>query len=569
MRMLLVIQASQVQIEWKERLFGKFSSGRDVICTLIERLISANQFHIVIATSSSQEDVIFKDISRAYGIDCIRGEQRDIVSRLRGVVNSYDYTDFIRVSAYSPLVDIQKLVDMYHTHIEGGYDYSFNEHFSGVPMGMGGDIISGAILNRLEKMGLDVSQKEFMGLFIRQSESVFKVQKVSYSHFWGGRSKLTIETRKDFDVVNEILEQVTEINVEKVAEYLDKHHVLRNYNQENPPREVGVEKLFLNEKKVNAILSSGGIDVSYPISVELTLTNACNLKCVYCSDLELRNKQGVNQIGLDVFCRLIDDLANGGTRGIVLEGGGEPTLYPHFAEVVRYARSVGLAVGLITNGTRALNAEVVSEMEWIRVSLDASTREEYVRLKGVDVFENVLTNIAKYVKHCDTVGIGYVVTNNNISQLESLVLRLRMMGASYIQLRPVVDSPELFPQDVDLSYLKYYENSEFAVNIEGMKENAERGNDALPCYAHSITSIISGDGSVYICGRLNIYEWLKPIGNIREKSFRRVWYSEERQNQAEKLTDAEFCRRHCPQCRISKFNKLFYRLDHVKSVHFI
>ena len=48
-----------------------------------------------------------------------------------------------------------------------------------------------------------------------------------------------------------------------------------------------------------------------------------------------------------------------------------------------------------------------------------------------------------------------------------------------------------------------------------MQENMDRGNDNLPCVANSITSIISGDGSVYLCGRLNIYDWIPPIGNIK------------------------------------------------------
>ena len=30
---------------------------------------------------------------------------------------------------------------------------------------------------------------------------------------------------------------------------------------------------------------------------------------------------------------LFDDLSRGGTRGVVLEGGGEPTLYEEFADI--------------------------------------------------------------------------------------------------------------------------------------------------------------------------------------------------------------------------------------------
>lgn len=568
-KVLLVVQASLVGIEWRNRLYEIFDSEKSVIETLLERLIESKRFQIIITTSKETEDDSLEGIAQRYNIECIRGEHLDIVKRLLRVINSFGGENFIRVSAYSPLVDIQKLIKLYDEHVEGGYDYSFNEHYNGLPMGMGGDVFSAYVLRRVDKLDLDISQKEFVGLYIRQNEVNYKVHKASYPGNVGGKSKLTIETPKDFDLVNDVLNHLTDISVETVSDYLESHSVLRRYNRENPPREAGVEKLMLNEEKVNSILKNDIIDSTYPISVELTLTNACNLRCVYCSDMLLRDKQGVYQFEKEDFYRLFDDLSSGGTKGVVLEGGGEPTIYPYFTDVVRYARSVGLAVGLITNGTQLLQPEILKELEWIRVSLDASTKEEYLELKGVDAFEKVLTNIASYVKDCNTVGVGYVVTNKNISQLESLVLRLRMIGASYIQLRPVVDSPELYPEGIELDYLKYYEKSDFGVEIGGMVENASGGNNNLPCYAHSVTSIISGDGSVYLCGRLNIYDWLKPIGNIREQSFRKIWNGEERRVQSEMVGDPGFCEKNCPQCRISKFNSVFDRLEAVKTIHFI
>lgn len=230
---------------------------------------------------------------------------------------------------------------------------------------------------------------------------------------------------------------------------------------------------------------------------------------------------------------------------------------------------MGLAVGLITNGTQDLAPDLLSEFEWIRVSLDASTAKEYKSLKGVDCFEKVILNIAKYAQYCSSVGVGYVVTNQNISQIEPLVLRLRELNVSYIQCRPVVDSKELYPANIDLSYLTFYQTGKFGVVVEGMVENAERGNHGLPCRAHSITSIISGDGSVYICGRLNIYDWLKPIGNITQQSFHSIWNGDERRRQAKMIQQADFCEQNCPQCRISKFNALLHKLSLVKSANFI
>jgi hypothetical protein len=42
-----------------------------------------------------------------------------------------------------------------------------------------------------------------------------------------------------------------------------------------------------------------------------------------------------------------------------------------------------------------------------------------------------------------TAGVGYVATNSNTSEIETLILRLRKYGVSYLQLRAVIDYPEL------------------------------------------------------------------------------------------------------------------------------
>jgi radical SAM protein with 4Fe4S-binding SPASM domain len=262
-------------------------------------------------------------------------------------------------------------------------------------------------------------------------------------------------------------------------------------------------------------------------------------------------------------------LKNGGTRGITIEGGGEPTVYPHFEETVEYTKKIGLGIGLITNGTIDIKAELLKEFEWIRVSLDASSAEEYQRLKQVSCFEKVLANIFTYAQYCGTVGVGYVVTNENIGSLESLVFRLREGKVSYVQFRPVVDCDEIYPYGEDLSYLIQYQTENFVVIIDGMKENSSSGNFDLPCVCHSLTTVITASGDVYLCGRMNIYEWFKPIGNLYQNTFEAIWNGEERRGQSQMVSDAEFCRKYCPQCRISKFNRQIYTLKSIKSKNFI
>ena len=334
--------------------------------------------------------------------------------------------------------------------------------------------------------------------------------------------------------------------------------------------ETGIEKIILHTEKVKSIIHNDDMDKTYPVSVELTLTNRCNLNCCYCSDKDLRNREGIYQeLELNEAKRLFSDLKEGGTKGIVIEGGGEPTLHRDFDAIVQFAKKIGLSVGLITNGTQVIDKNVLKEFQWIRVSLDASNSREYKNIKGVDAFENVLSNIALYKKYCGTVGVGYVVTKNNIEDIDNIICRLRALGVNYVQLRPVVDNDELMVEISDFDYLKQYEDELFIVDVSGFKNNNYSGNGGAPCYASSITSVISGSGDVYICGRLNIYDWVEPIGNIKKESFKKIWYGEKRKSQLRTIKNADFCKNNCPQCRISKYNMFFDGIKKIKTVDFI
>ncbi len=566
--MTIILQVSNIGVSYQNRNFSLIN-GQTVVSYLIGRLKRDLECKVIITTSDRLEDDIFERIAVREQVEIFRGNFEDVLERICGAVRHDGCENFIRVFANYPLIDLQHMKELYREHIEGNFDYSYNEHQQGVLWGIGCEIFSTDFIQRLDQEKLDLVQRETISFYVRQNAATFKINKKCVCDKRPGY-KLYLETEKDLEVIQELVENLQEINDKNISDYLASHKILSKYNLDAPSKEVGIEKLFLHPAKIQNLLNQQAYDISYPISVEMTLTNTCNLNCVYCSDNELRTRQGRNaELSLDVIKRLFDDLAANGTSGVVLEGGGEPSLYTKFEQVVSYAKEKGLALGIITNGTVRLEDKLLRAFEWIRVSLDASTAEEYLELKGVDCFERVLSNIAHYAQYCQTVGIGYVVTNKNISQIESLVMRLREIGAAYIQLRPVVDCEELYPRGVDLSFLKFYQNSHFGVIVDGMKENAQPGNGGLSCIANSITSIISGDGSVYLCGRLNIYDWLKPIGNINEKIFHEIWNGNERLKQLEMVHDGEFCRHNCPQCRISKFNQLLERLENTKSKNFI
>lgn len=563
-----IIQISNINESLKRRN-KQLINGEQQIVFLIKRLQKEFGENIIIATTNRPEDDDIEVITKILHVKIYRGKFNDVLARLLGAASFLHTEDFIRIYGTYPLVDLEQAKELAREHVEGAYDYSYNEHRNGVLWGTGCDVFRTEVLEQLNKSLKDPYQREMVSFYLQQNKERYSVYKKTVIKKRPGY-KLSYETEKDLKLIRELINNTKEITNREIIAYLNTHEIISTYNVEMPPKEVGIEKLFLHGNKVEDILQHGINSMSYPISVELTLTNRCNLHCVYCSDQDLRERQGKDAfLDYNILNRLFKDLAKGGTKGVVFEGGGEPTLHPDFSKLVESAKENNLAVGLITNGTVRLSESDLQNLEWIRVSLDASNAEEYTSLKGVDYFERVLSNIAHYAQHCGTVGVGYVVTNSNLSDIETLILRLRELNVSYIQLRPVVDAPDLLPDEKDFKYLECYRSAAFNVIVDGMKENMEGGNGQLSCVANSLTSVISGDGSVFLCGRLNIYDWFNPIGNIKTHSFSEIWSGEERKRQLSMVGNALFCSKNCPQCRISKFNTLFHRLSQTKSVHFI
>lgn len=335
--------------------------------------------------------------------------------------------------------------------------------------------------------------------------------------------------------------------------------------------EAGILKIMLFPDKIQRILSDD-IDLSYPISVELSLTSRCNASCIWCGDAKLR-KNSPSDLSYETACNLFTDLSTGGTRGLVIEGGGEPLLHPEFKNIVEASAQSGLKLGLITNGTVRLPKDIINKFSWIRISLDAANREQYLRIKGNDLFDNVMNNI-KYIatnKISTIVGVGYVVSSINASIdgfLPQIIEKLKEYGISYIQFRPVVDHPDLATH-IDLSFLTQYSSIDFKVDVGALTSNQATGNGGTPCIAHSLSSVINSDGNVYLCGRLNIHDWISPVGNIYQTNFKEIWTGSERFKQIHQISNRLFCEKHCPPCRLTKYNQLLHSMNAIKTKDFI
>ena len=74
--------------------------------------------------------------------------------------------------------------------------------------------------------------------------------------------------------------------------------------------------------------------------LRISLTDRCNLRCVYCMPKEgLQWQAHADQLSVDEIVRVVETAAQGGVKRIRLTG-GEPLVHPHIVEIVRRIASI-------------------------------------------------------------------------------------------------------------------------------------------------------------------------------------------------------------------------------------
>src|SRR5580698_7519586 len=118
---------------------------------------------------------------------------------------------------------------------------------------------------------------------------------------------------------------------------------------------------------------------------ELQLGHLCNDRCVFCVSGLLTSRGKAPLLRVEELHRALEDAAASGYRRVTLLG-GEPTIQPHFLDVVRRAVALGLEVVVFSNGSKAGRTDLVDQVaatggsfEW-RFSFQGATREAHERV---------------------------------------------------------------------------------------------------------------------------------------------------------------------------------------------
>jgi MoaA/NifB/PqqE/SkfB family radical SAM enzyme len=161
----------------------------------------------------------------------------------------------------------------------------------------------------------------------------------------------------------------------------------------------------------------------------LYLTERCNSRCVSCDYW----RHGREDISTDSVARLLPDLAQLGTRQVLISG-GEPLIHPQWGEIAQLLRDHGLDLWLLTSGLSLAKhaARAATLFESVTVSLDGTDPAMYAAIRGLDAFDKVCEGIRAAAGAGLRVGVRVTVQRRNYRHLAEFVELAHEHGAAQI-----------------------------------------------------------------------------------------------------------------------------------------
>jgi MoaA/NifB/PqqE/SkfB family radical SAM enzyme len=221
-------------------------------------------------------------------------------------------------------------------------------------------------------------------------------------------------------------------------------------------------------------------DFVNPINIEISPCGICNASCDFCfyahGDLGGHRQVYLRESVLRDFLYQCWELR---VKSITWTGGGEPTLYPGFGDMVAYADQLFLDQGLFTNAL-ALPHYDPAKLAWIRITMtDRPYKAECIRP----------------LRQARTLSFAFNWRGleDEMYLIETLAL-CKDVGADYVQVRPAL---KFHGQTVDIPPPDFEHP---LLHITDYKfEAARKPHGYQRCEAYHLNPFVWEDGNLDVC----------------------------------------------------------------------
>ena len=258
------------------------------------------------------------------------------------------------------------------------------------------------------------------------------------------------------------------------------------------------------------------------LSMEIEFSRACNFRCVYCYQ-EYRTA-GSDELTREEIKEVLLQAKELGARKIIILG-GEPSIYPHLIEMLRFLGEQGFETEMFTNGTGVtpVLAAILAETR-VRVVLKMNSHNPEVqdrlagRLGAFAVIETALRHLhqAGYPSRRLFLAVSTIICRQNIEELPQLWQWLRAQNIEpYFEiLTPQANALENSWLEVGSAELKTLFQQLATLDRERFGRQWEPQPPLVGnrCMRHQVSCVVTANGQVMPCVGVTI-----PLGSIRQQ----------------------------------------------------
>jgi spore coat polysaccharide biosynthesis protein SpsF len=183
--------------------------GRPMILRQLERVQRAKTpDRLVVATSTDPSDDTLAAMLEAQGVAVHRGPLEDVLARFLGAIEAHSPAEHVvRLTADCPLADPEVLDACVRLHLEGGYDYTANDHPSTFPRGLDVEVCRTQALLTAGREAVDPAEREHVTLHLYRHPERYRLGCLKRSPDLS-RLRWTVDTPADFAFVERVYERL-------------------------------------------------------------------------------------------------------------------------------------------------------------------------------------------------------------------------------------------------------------------------------------------------------------------------------------------------------------------------
>jgi len=211
MKTIAIIEArmTSTRLPWKVLLPA---AGRPMLEHLVDRVrITPSLDGVVLATTINSTDDVLEEFAKRVGIECFRGSEDDVMSRVIGAAESVAAEVIVEITGDCPLIDPQLIEQTIRMFNGNDADYVCNAQVRSYPDGMDTQVYHLETLKRSAALTNDPLDREHVTLHIRNHPEMFShVYLVAPPEIdWPGLG-LVLDEPKDYDFLKKIIEHFDE-----------------------------------------------------------------------------------------------------------------------------------------------------------------------------------------------------------------------------------------------------------------------------------------------------------------------------------------------------------------------